>query len=331
MTRTPHLAVLLLALLLGVTACTADGGGTEPVVVDTLPAPAGVTAHSGTSTSVHVMWNRAADGSPVTGYEVYQDGTKVEELPVEEYMVDIDGLTPSTRYVFTVRAVDATGRVSDDSTPAEVTTLSADADDTEPPTAPAALEAQADGAHAALLSWEAAEDDLAVTSYDILQSGAKIHTVGGEETTALVTGLRPETEYVFTVVARDAADNASPPGPAATVTTGPATGEDDGASATSTAPTDLTAEPGTEYGAPVVTMTWTPPKTGGLVPEYEIYRDGEFLTTLFWGAAAPRDRVEHSVAIEDPAGTTYVLKVRARLPDGHWGAFSEEVTVTVPE
>jgi chitodextrinase len=317
--------VLLLALCLALTSC---GGSAQPAPREIVPVPVGVTAYSGTSTSVHVMWNRVAEVSAVSGYELYQDGEKVHELPAEDYMADIDGLTPATRYVFTVRAVDGSGGSSEDSAPADVTTLPADTDDAEPPAAPATLEAEADGAHAALLSWESAADDVGVTSYDILQSDAKIHTVDGRQTTALVTGLQPGTDYVFTVVARDAGGNVSPPSSAAPVTTA---GEADATTAESAAPTDFTAEPGTEYGGPVVDLTWTPPQTGGQVLEYQIYLDGEFVTTLVWGAGAARDRVEHSVNVEDEPGASYRLKVRARLPDGHWGAFSAEQTVHMPD
>lgn len=323
-TRIPHLAVLLLTLCLALTACS----NAAPAAGESVPVPVGVTAYSGTSTSVHVMWNRAPEDSAVAGYEVYQDGEKVHDLPAEEYMVDVVRLEPATTYSFTVRAVDGSGRRSADSRPVSVTTLSADTDDEEPPTAPAALEAEADGAHAALLSWEAAEDNIAVTSYDILQSEVKIHTVSGEETTALITGLRPDTEYVFTVVARDAGDNASPPSPPATITTAPSA---ETGTALSTAPADFTATLGTGPDGPVIDLTWLPPETGGVVLEYQIFLDGEFVTTLLWGAEAPRGRAEHSLMIDEEPGVTYTLKLRARLPDGHWGAFSDERTVTTPD
>jgi chitodextrinase len=319
---------LCLSLFLSLTACTGSGSGSaQPVAGETVPAPIGVTAYSGSSTSVHVMWNRAGEGSAVSGYEVYQDGVQIHELPAEDYMVDVLGLRPDTRYAFTVRALDGSGRPSVDSRPAAVTTLSADTDDENPPTAPPALQAEADGAHAAVLTWEEAQDDVRVTSYDILQSGAKIHTVDGEDTSSLITGLRPDTEYVFTVVARDAGDNVSPPGPPATITTAPSA---EAGAAASSEPGDFTAELGEGDVGPAIDLSWVPPETGGIVTEYQIYLDGEYVTTLVWGVEAPRDRVEHSVMIEDQPGRSYRVKTRARLPDGHWGAFSPEATVTLP-
>ena len=88
--------------------------------------------------------------------------------------------------------------------------------DTTPPTAPGQptvtplLPGQAD------LSWPAATDNVAVTTYEVYQDGKRIAVTGG--TRYRLTGLSAQTSYTFTVVARDAALNESPPGPAATVT-----------------------------------------------------------------------------------------------------------------
>ncbi|MFJ5266584.1 discoidin domain-containing protein [Streptomyces sp. NPDC088387] len=67
------------------------------------------------------------------------------------------------------------------------------------------------------LSWPAATDDTGVTSYVVQQDGKRIAVTG--DTTLRVSGLTADTEYSFTVVARDAALNASEPSTAAVVTT----------------------------------------------------------------------------------------------------------------
>ena len=88
--------------------------------------------------------------------------------------------------------------------------------DTTPPTAPGQptvtplLPSEAD------LSWPAATDDVGVTTYEVYQDGKRIAVT--DATTYRVTGLKPQTGYSFTVVARDAALNESAPSPAATVT-----------------------------------------------------------------------------------------------------------------
>ncbi|WP_344264671.1 fibronectin type III domain-containing protein [Streptomyces sodiiphilus] len=320
--RISGFAAAVTAACLLLTACGGSGDDGAPP----LPPPAGVTAHASSSTSVHVMWNRAPENADVTGYEVYESGEKVEDLPGDRYMTDITGLEPSTEYRFTVRARDAGGALSPHSTQVPVTTLSTASEDDRPPTAPGNLRARADGPHAATLTWDAAEDDTGVTSYDIHQGGAKIHSVSGEETEALLTGLRPDTEYVFTVTARDAADNVSPPGPEARITTPSGPGEE-GAGA-GTAPADFSAAARATAEGHYLDLSWVPPRTGGEVPEYQIHLDGEFATTLVWGAEVPTGKAEYSFFLTEESGATHTVRLRARLPDGHWGDFSEEITVT---
>ncbi|QXE38906.1 discoidin domain-containing protein [Streptomyces sp. GMY02] len=67
------------------------------------------------------------------------------------------------------------------------------------------------------LEWPAATDDTGVTSYVVYQDGKRIGVTGA--TTLRVSGLTPDKQYSFTVVARDAALNTSEPGEAAVVTT----------------------------------------------------------------------------------------------------------------
>lgn len=84
--------------------------------------PGHVTARASSATSAHVMWERAADNEAVTGYEVYRQGEKVKTVPATRVMTDVDGLTASTAYTFTVRARDAAGNLSAPSAAATVTT-----------------------------------------------------------------------------------------------------------------------------------------------------------------------------------------------------------------
>ncbi|MCB5182699.1 fibronectin type III domain-containing protein, partial [Streptomyces antimicrobicus] len=285
------------------------------------PAPAGLTAQAGSATSVHVMWDAVGGGPELAGYQVFQGGTLVRELPAEKTMVDVTGLTPQTAYAFTVRAKAASGALSAPSAEATATTPAARPEDRQAPTAPGPLTARAEGPRAARLSWAPATDDTGVTAYDIHQGGVRIHTVPGSETSTVLTGLRPDTVYTFTVRARDGADNSSPDGPATDLTTPPAAGRGPG-----TAPAGFTAavSPG------AVTLSWDPPDTGRPTTEYELHIDGRPTTTLQFGAGAvPAGRAEYRLTVTEPAGTVWALKLRARLPDGTWGAFSAERRVTL--
>ncbi|MFH8565565.1 fibronectin type III domain-containing protein [Streptomyces sp. NPDC017988] len=292
---------------------------------DTRPpaAPRGLTVQAGSATTAHVMWNQATDDTEVTGYAVYRDAKKVKDVPGRRHMVDITGLKPSTTYAFTVRARDAEGNLSEDSRRLTVTTPAAAAADHKPPTRPARLRGKTEGSRSATLSWGKSTDDRAVASYEIYQGTSKIHSVGGGQTATLITGLRPGTGYTFTVKARDAADNFSPASPAVRLTT--AAGKDSGRG---TAPTAFRAATHRADGAHYIDLSWTPPRTGGAVTEYQIQLDGRTATSLVFGGTAPRDKARHSFYIGRKAGERHQVRIRPKLPDGTWGAYSPTRAVT---
>lgn len=310
-------AALLLATL---TAC-----GSE-VEADTRKptAPHGVTVQASSATSAHVMWEAATDDKAVTGYEVYREGRKVKSVPAAKVMIDVDGLTASTAYTFTVRARDAAGNLSAPSTAAAVTTPAPAPADHEAPTRPVKLRGKADGGKAATLSWGGSTDDVGVTAYDIYQEGSRIHSVPGTQTTARLTGLRPGTIYTFTIRARDAADTSSPDSNAVDLTTATAPG-----APASTAPTELritSSAQGEEYA---VDLDWKQPETGGQIPAYQLYLNGRLTTTIVWGGEPPAGRASYRLTVTDPRGTRYAMKIRAKLPDGKWGDFSAARTVVL--
>lgn len=301
-----------LALALAAAVLTACG----PSDTTPPPAPADLTAQAGSATSVHVMWQSPAPADGVTAFLVFQQDRLVRELPADKTMTDITGLAPQTAYAFTVRARDAAGNTSPSSAAASATTPAAKAEDRLAPTAPARTQGQPLGPTSARLTWAAATDDTGVTAYDVYQGDARIHTAGPGATTTVLEGLQPDSVYTFTVRARDGADNSSPSGPAADVTTPAGPGQ-----RTGTAPADFAAaaSPG------ALTLTWTPPPTGRETSEYELYVNGRPTTVIQFGAGAvPAGRAEHRLTVAEPPGTVWTVKIRARLPDGTWGAFSAE-------
>ncbi|MGA5207685.1 fibronectin type III domain-containing protein [Streptomyces variegatus] len=310
---------LALCGLLALAASCGRAGAEEGDGRSVPGAPTGVTAAAGSATSVHVMWNTTARAA---AYEVYRGTTKVQDVPGSKHMVDVTRLRPSTLYVFSVRARDSDGRLGPPSGPVRARTPAAVADDRSAPTRPAAPEGRAAGSRAARLSWSASTDDRDVVSYDIHQGATKIHSVGGERTATLLTGLRPGRDYTFTVRARDAAGNVSPASPTVRLTT---PGMDDGRA---TAPTGFRATSRREDGAYHVGLSWVPPRVDGEVTAYEIHLDGRPATSLVYGGSAPRDRATYSFYVGRKAGVTHRVRVRAMLPDGTWGGFSAERTVT---
>lgn len=317
----PHRLAVLCGALALVASCGWQGQADE----GPLPgAPRGVTAEAGSATSVHVMWNAVAAGGDIDGYEVYRGTTKVKDVPGDAHMVDVTRLRPSTAYAFTVRARDTDGRVGPPSEEVRATTPASAAADRGAPSTPGALRGRAVGSRAVQLSWSAAKDDRAVVSYDVHQGGTKIHSVGGNQTATVVTGLRPGTRYTFTVRARDAADNRSPAGTPVRLTT-PGTDDDRG-----TAPGEFraTTHRSDADGAYYIDLSWVPPRTDGLVTEYQVHLDGKPATSVVFGGDAPREKATYSFYADGEGGVSHRVRLRARLPDGTWGGFSEERTVT---
>ncbi|MFI1485136.1 fibronectin type III domain-containing protein [Streptomyces sp. NPDC020747] len=321
-------AAVLPGTLLMVVSCGWGGDGTA--AGDRPPgAPAGVTAAAGSSTSVHVMWNRASGKPEVAHYEVYRGTTMVKEVPGSDHMVDITRLKPSTMYAFSVRARDADGRLGPLSERVRATTPAATASDKRAPSAPERPRGKAAGSRAAQLSWDRSTDDRGVASYDIYQGESKIHSVGGAQSATVVTGLRPGTRYSFTVRARDAADNVSPASPAVRITTA---GSDDGkGTGTGLAPTGFRAATHRTDGAYYLDLSWIPPDAetiDGVITEYQIQLDRQPATSLVWGDTTPRDKATYSFYVGREAGVTQRVRIRAKLPDGTWSGFSAERTVT---
>ncbi|WP_330320924.1 fibronectin type III domain-containing protein [Streptomyces clavifer] len=306
--------------LAAITGC----GGSAQADTQKPTAPEGVTAQAGSATSVHVMWEQASDNKGIAGYEVYREGRKAGSVPAAKRMTDIDGLTASTAYTFTVRARDAAGNLSAPSAAVPVTTPAPTPDDAEPPTAPEKLRGKPVNGRTVTLAWGGSTDDVAVTSYDIYQEDSRIHSVPGTQLTARLTGLRPGTVYTFTVRARDAAERSSPDSGALDLTTPSAPGAPSG-----TAPTGLRTEAAIVGEESVIDLSWDQPDTGGTIPAYQLYLNGKPTTTIVWGGTPPTGRATYRLTATDPPGTRYSLKIRAKLPDGTWGDFSAQRTVVV--
>ena len=79
--------------------------------------------------------------------------------------------------------------------------------DTTDPSNPSNLEATNPTDNSIDLSWTASTDNVSVTSYDIYLDN--VNTYNSTTTTYTASGLSPETNYCFKIVAKDAAGNAS--------------------------------------------------------------------------------------------------------------------------
>ena len=101
------------------------GGGTVTPPPDTTPptVPTGLNASNVGQNQVTVGWSASTDNVGVVGYDVLRNGSVVATAVPALSFTDT-GLTPSTAYSYSVRAVDAAGLRSASSTALGVTTAS---------------------------------------------------------------------------------------------------------------------------------------------------------------------------------------------------------------
>jgi chitodextrinase len=243
---------------------------TTPAAPDTTApsTPAGLTATAASFSQINLSWAAATDNVGVTGYNVFRGGAQIATLgAVTTYQNT--GLTASTSYSYTVRAFDAAGNASAQSSSIGATTPAAP--DTTAPSTPAGLTAMAASFSQINLSWAAATDNIGVTGYNVFRGGAQIATLGAV-TTYQNTGLTASTSYTYTVRAFDAAGNISAPSSSAIAAT-PAAPD-------ITAPSIPAGLIATAASSSRINLSWTAATDNVGVTGYNVYRGGMQIATL---------------------------------------------------
>jgi chitodextrinase len=177
--------------------------------------PTNVKATALSATQVSVSWTASTDNVGVTGYCVTRNGISLGCPGTTSTTYTDSTALPSTAYSFVVTARDAAGNFSAASSAASVTTPSAP--DTAAPSVPANLSATAVSTSQINLSWTASTDNIGVAGYDVYRGSTKVATV--TSTSFGDSGLSAGTTYSYTVVAKDAAGNASAHSAAVSATT----------------------------------------------------------------------------------------------------------------
>jgi hypothetical protein len=159
------------------------------------------------------------------------------------------------------------------------------------------------------LTWPAAADNVAVTSYRVFQDGKQVFQLSGRSYQA--SGLSPDTTYTFQVRAGDAAGNWSETGPTTTVTTV-------GGAPTWPTGSTLTAVEGATPGT--VHLTWTAATHPVKVTGYQVYVDGELAKTTP-GTALGTDLTGFE------RGRTYTFTVEAGEAGDTWSTTGPVATL----
>jgi len=195
-------------------ALTAEAD-TLDLPVPTWPADSLIEVVAVEETQVTLSWR--APAAEVAQYTVWRDGALAATIDAPATEATIQGLEGASVYQFQVQAVGPTGLVSVDGPTLDVRTL-----DGEAPVWPEGSTVAADevGPSHVVLSWDAADDNVAVVEYVVSGPDARIWaSTGGEVRMARVEGLTAETDYLLSVGARDEAGNLSMGGPSVAFTT----------------------------------------------------------------------------------------------------------------
>jgi len=189
-------------------------------------APTNLTATPTSSTQINLAWSAATDNVGVTSYLIERcqgaGCSNFAQIATGSPTSFSDtGLTAQTSYSYRVRATDAANNLGPYSNTATGATPFVDV---TPPTAPSSLAATASSSSQIGLSWTAATDDVAVTSYLVERcqgAGCSNFTqIGTTATTSFTnTGLTAQTSYSYRVRASDAANNLGPYSNTASATT----------------------------------------------------------------------------------------------------------------
>ncbi|MER8187391.1 PQQ-dependent sugar dehydrogenase [Kitasatospora sp. NPDC094015] len=170
--------------------------------------------------------------------------------------------------------------------------------DTTPPSRPGTPACSAIGPNGLTLAWGAATDNVGVSAYDIYEHGNKLAEAPGDTTTRQLTGLSPATTYNLTVIARDAAGNASPASVAIDCTTAPSTDP-------------LPGRPGTPTVSAVTstgaTLKWGASTDDKGVVAYEI-RSGSAVLGTVTGTPPATSAAVTGLACDAPFTLTVVAK-----------------------
>ncbi len=179
--------------------------------------PTGLTATAASFTKVNLAWQASTDNVGVTGYTIYRNSAVLTTVSGTTLTYSDATVSPSTTYSYTVDAFDVAGNHSAQSSPASATTPGSA--DTQAPSVPAGLTANAVSATQVNLAWQASTDNVGVTGYTIYRNGTVLNTVSGSTLTYSDASASPSTTYSYTVDAFDMVGNHSAQSSPANVTT----------------------------------------------------------------------------------------------------------------
>jgi chitodextrinase len=177
---------------------------TEDTATDTQAptVPTGLAANAVSGTQVNLSWNASTDNVGVTGYYVYLNDQPLATTASTSF--SHTGLTAGNTYHYRVSAYDALPNHSAWTATVPATTTIAD---TQAPSVPTGLMANAVSGTQVNLAWSASTDNVGVTGYYVYLNDQPLTTTTG--TSFSHTGLAASSSYNYRVSAYDAVPNHS--------------------------------------------------------------------------------------------------------------------------
>lgn len=243
--------------------CIPTGNGNNcDTPSDTTPPTADLTAPAeGSMVSGTVeMAASASDNTSVTKVEFYVNSALVATDTSAPYTYAWNtAASGNGQKTITAKAYDPAGNFGSDSY--RVTVQNGDS---QAPTTPTDVVAQATSPTAINVAWAASTDNVGVVGYLISRNGAPLTQVAGNTLSLRDSTLSPNTQYTYTVSAVDAAGNRSPVSAVASAKTPPLPDTE-----APTTPADLSAR---AASATQINLNWrqSTDNSGSVV--YDIYR-----------------------------------------------------------
>lgn len=176
-----------------------NGTSTPPQADVTAPSvPMNFTATATSTSRVDLAWSASTDNVAVVGYRIFRNGVLIATTTATAY-ADM-GLSASTAYIYTVKAVDAAGNLSAQSSSVTVTTFAL----------PAISQISATTtANSATITWATNVPSNSQVSYGLTAGYGSTASNGALVTShsATITGLSASTTFHYQVKSVDAFGN----------------------------------------------------------------------------------------------------------------------------
>lgn len=280
-------------------------GETPGTFVDNTPPtkPGNFTASNITQSTIDLNWATSTDNVGVYEYNIYKNGNYLASTQHPDVNFNIDNLDANTRYIFIVKAVDASGNSSAASN--EVTFTTPNIPDLEKPTAPLNLTATNIGQNSLYLNWDLSTDNIGIAEYMVYRNNELLASTSSNSYS--ITNLIAGNNYNFYITSKDAAQNESGKSNTITVTTMDKPVD-------ITAPTKLTA---INIAQTKLDLRWNPSE-GAKGIKYNIFQDARLIGVT--------ENTEFNVP-NLKASTKYIFYVIAKDAEGNISDVSNTVDI----